>query len=350
MNSNSIATAFRAALIVALLSASSGGCYLLQSAEGQFSLMAKRRPIGRVIDAADTPASVRTQLKAVREIREFAVRELHLPDNGSYRSYADVGRRYVVWNVVAAPEFSVEPKNWCFPIVGCVAYRGYFVESRAQGYGDELRHDGWDVSVDGVAAYSTLGHFNDPILNTMMGWDDVELAAIIFHELTHQLLYVADDAAFNEALATLVEEEGVKRWLLAQGRGPELVVRESDETHYRAVVGLLTAARERLRALYATALPPAEMRLQKRAILQDLHASYEGLRTQWGGRAPFTTLFGGSINNADLASVATYYDCVPGFQRELDAQQGDLQAFFRRVKQLGKLDKKVRDSLVCGVG
>ncbi len=213
MNTSSIAATIRAALIVALIAASSGGCYLLQSVQGQLSLMSKREPITRVIDQPSTPPTLRAQLEAVSSIRDFASRELGLPDNGSYRSYADVGRRYVVWNVVAAPEFSVDAKEWCYPIVGCVAYRGYFVEARARRFAARLGGRGFDVMVGGVAAYSTLGHFNDPVLNTMMGWNDVELASIIFHELTHQLLYVPNDSSFNEALATTVEEEGVRRWL-----------------------------------------------------------------------------------------------------------------------------------------
>ena len=165
MNISSIGATFRAAVAVVLVAAGSGGCYLLQSAQGQFELMSKREPIGRVIGDAATPAALRAQLKAVASIRDFASRALKLPDNGSYRSYADVGRRYVVWNVVAAPEFSADPKQWCYPIVGCVTYRGYFVESRARRFAAGLHGDGYDVEVGGVAAYSTLGHFNDPVLN-----------------------------------------------------------------------------------------------------------------------------------------------------------------------------------------
>ena len=192
--------------------------------------MSKRQPISRVIANPATPAPVRTQLEAVSEIREFASHELGLPDNGSYRSYADIGRPYVVWNVVAAPEFSVEAKQWCYPIVGCVAYRGYFAERRARSFADKLRRRGLEVSIGGVAAYSTLGHFDDPVLNTMLGWNDIELASIIFHELTHQLIYVPDDADFNEALATTVEEEGVRRWLHAQGRDAELATMRSSRS------------------------------------------------------------------------------------------------------------------------
>ena len=218
MNISSIAATFRAALVVVLIAAAGSGCYIWESVEGQLALMSKREPITRVIADSATSPALRSQLEAVAAIRDFASRELQLPDNGSYRSYADVGRRYVVWNVVAAPEFSVDPREWCYPVVGCVAYRGYFAEDRARGFAAKLRGQGLDVAVGGVAAYSTLGHFNDPVLNTMMDWNDVELAAIIFHELTHQLIYVPDDSAFNEALATTVEEEGVRRWLRAQGR------------------------------------------------------------------------------------------------------------------------------------
>ena len=206
-----MATTIRAALAIALIAMLSGGCYLLQSAQGQLALMSKREPIARVIDEPSTPAALRAQLKSVTAIRNFASRELGLPDNGSYRKYADIGRPYVVWNVVAAPEFSVDPKQWCFPIVGCVGYRGYFVEKRARRFAAGLHAKGFDVVVGGVAAYSTLGHFDDPILSSMVGWNDVELASIIFHELTHQLLYVPNDASFNEALATTVAEEGVRR-------------------------------------------------------------------------------------------------------------------------------------------
>ncbi len=347
MNISSIGTAFRAAAAVAVIVACSGGCYLLQSAQGQLALMSKREPIGRVIGDAATPAALRAQLKSVAAIRDFASRDLKLPDNGSYRSYADVGRRYVVWNVVAAPEFAVDPKQWCYPIVGCVTYRGYFVETRARRFAAGLHGEGFDVAVGGVAAYSTLGHFNDPVLNTMMAWDDVELAAIIFHELTHQLLYVQDDSAFNEALATAVEEEGVRRWLNAQGRGADLAAHVLQEQHYERVVGLLGATRAELRAIYASGLAPAIMRERKRAAFTSLRASYAMLKAEWGGHAPFESWFAEDLNNAHLASVATYFACVPGFERELAGVGGDLAAFYARARELAKLDRQQRDALLC---
>ena len=207
--------------------------------------LSKREPIGRVIDDPSTPPALRAKLQEVTEIRDFASRDLSLPDNGSYRSYADVGRPYVVWNVVAAPEFSLNPRRWCYPIVGCVAYRGYFHETKARSYAAKLRGEGLDVSVGGVAAYSTLGHFSDPILNTMMGWDDVELASIVFHELTHQLLYARNDSSFNEALATTVEEEGVRRWLLHQGRDQDLARHVQERERWRAGLALIAMNKHR---------------------------------------------------------------------------------------------------------
>jgi len=348
VNTSSIAATIRAALIVALIAASSGGCYLLQSAQGQLALMSKREPIARVIDQASTPSALRAQLEAVSSIRDFASRELGLPDNGSYRSYADVGRRYVVWNVVAAPEFSVDAKEWCYPIVGCVAYRGYFVEARARRFAGQFHAKGFDVMVGGVAAYSTLGHFNDPVLNTMMGWSDVELAAIIFHELTHQLLYVPNDSSFNEALATTVEEVGVRRWLHAQGRDADLAIHLVQQDHYAKVVDLLSATRAELRAVYASGIAPELMREKKRAAFAAMRSSYALLRADWGAHAPFESWFGEDLNNAHLASVATYFTCVPGFERELNAVGGDLTAFYARVRALAKLDQEKRDAAVCG--
>ena len=335
-------------MIIALIAVSSGGCYLFQSVQGQLDLMSKRQPITRVIAEPSTAPALRSQLEAVAAIRDFASRELGLPDNGSYRSYADLGRRYVVWNVVAAPEFSVDAKEWCYPIVGCVAYRGYFAEDKARRFAARLRGQGFDVTVGGVAAYSTLGHFNDPVLNTMMGWNDIELAAIIFHELTHQLLYVPNDSSFNEALATTVEEEGVRRWLRAQGRDADLANHLVQQEHYAQVIALLSSTREELRAVYASGLAPQMLRDKKRAAFASLRASFARLKAAWGGHAPFDAWFDEDLNNAHLASIATYFTCVPGFERELGAAGGDLTVFYARVRALAKLDQEKRDAVVCG--
>jgi predicted aminopeptidase len=252
--------------------------------------------------------------------------------------------------VVAAPEFSVDPKEWCYPIVGCVAYRGYFVEARAQRFAAELRRRGLDVTVDGVAAYSTLGHFDDPVLSTMMDWNDVELAGIIFHELTHQLLYVPNDSSFNEALATTVEEEGVRRWLRAQGREEDLAKHLEQREHYIKVIDLMSETRDQLRAIYASGLPPQAMRERKRAAFLAMRASFAKLVAQWGGHSPFESWFAQDLGNAHLASIATYFACVPGFERELAAVGGDLGAFYARARALAKLDQAQRDAAVCGAG
>ena len=260
----------------------------------------------------------------------------------------DVGRRYVVWNVVAAPEFSVDPKEWCFPVVGCVAYRGYFAEPKAEAFAAELRARHFDVAVGGVAAYSTLGHFDDPILNTMLGQDDVELAGIVFHELTHQLLYLSGDASFNEALATTVEEEGVRRWLVAQHRDADLAAHRVQQARYLEVIGLLRRTRDALKGIYASGAAEPAMREMKLGAFQTLRAAYAASKLQWQGRGPFDGLFAAELNNAHLASIATYYDCVPGFQRELAAVGGDLSVFYRRVREMAKLDQEARDAAVCG--
>jgi predicted aminopeptidase len=253
----------------------------------------------------------------------------------------------VVWNVVAAPEFSVDPKQWCFPIVGCVAYRGYFVEKRARRFAAGLHAKGFDVVVGGVAAYSTLGHFDDPILSSMFNWNDVELASIIFHELTHQMLYVPNDASFNEALATTVEEEGVRRWLQQQGREKDLADHLLRQSRYFEVIALMSKTRNRLRVLYASGLPQPLLRERKLEAFEEMRESYAALKKEWGGRAPFDAWFADDINNAHLASIATYFACVPGFQRELQAVGGDLPAFYRRARELAKLDQRQRDALVC---
>lgn len=348
MNSISIARRFRAAAVASLGAASVGGCYVMQSAQGQLAVMSRREPIARVIERPATPARVRTQLEQVTAIRDFASRDLGLPDNGSYRSYADLGRPYVLWNVFAAPEFSVNAKQWCYPIVGCVAYRGYFRESKARAFAAGLRGRGMDVAVGGVAAYSTLGHFDDPILNTMLAWDDIELASIVFHELTHQLLYVPGDSSFNEALATLVEEEGVRRWLTHEGRGPELAVYLQQQQRLGQVIELLIGARTELSVLYASGLQPPAMRERKKAEFAALKLSYARLRADWGANAPFAGWFAQDLNNAHLVSIATYRRCVPGFAHLLKRSGGDLPAFFRKVHELAKLKKAQRDAAVCG--
>lgn len=349
MNGISIVLPARAALVL-VLAALLPGCYVMQAASGQLAVMTRRAPIERVLADPTTPESVRSRLASVEAIREFAIRELDLPDNGSYRKYADIGRPYVVWNVVAAPEFSLQPKRWCFPVAGCVAYRGYFREARARSFARRMTGRGFDVTVGGVAAYSTLGHFDDPILSSMLGWSDVQLAAIIFHELTHQLIYVRGDSAFNEALATTVEQEGVTRWLSAAGRTRDLQASRLWQARTKQVMELIGSARSDLARLYSLRLSPAQMLQRKDGRFERLTQEYVTLSADWGREAPYQAWFAQPLNNASLAAVATYNRCIPGFVRLLHEAGGELPRFYERVRSIARMPAAQRDQQVCAGG
>jgi predicted aminopeptidase len=318
------------------------GCYLMQAAGGQMAIAAKREPIAEVLADANTPPELRTRLEYVTAARDFASHELGLPDNDSYRSYADLGRPYVVWNVFAAPEFSVEPRRWCFPIAGCVVYRGYFSEAAAARYARRLRRHGDDVAVGGVAAYSTLGHFKDPVLSTMLGWSDAQLAATLFHELAHQVVYVPGDSEFNESFATVVEEAGLERWLALRHRKQDLVTWQEQRERQAQFISLLLRARDKLRTLYQSVLPDDEKRSRKQYEFGELKLDYAQLRQQWHGYSGYDRWFDRTLTNAHLVSAATYYGCVPGLQRVLSESGGDLPRFYEAVKQLARMDKAAR--------
>jgi predicted aminopeptidase len=251
--------------------------------------------------------------------------------------------------VVAAPEFSVQPKTWCFPVVGCVSYRGYFHQKSAQSYADGLAAQGYDTVVEGVAAYSTLGHFDDPILNTMLPYGHDQLAAIIFHELAHQLLYVPGDSAFNEAFANTVEETGLARWLTLKGRPSDIENFHRSAASDQVYTGLMHQARDDLARLYASKLPPASMRAAKQARLAALADAIRAAEKRLGAPSGYDDWLAAGINNAELASVATYEDCVPGFKRLLAQQDGDLVRFYAAARELAKAPAAVRDAQLCKV-
>ena len=270
-----------------------------------------------------------------------------MPDSGSYERYADLGRPYALWNVVATPEFSLQPLRWCFPVAGCVTYRGYFSEPDALAMAWKLAARGDDSTVEGVATYSTLGHFPDPLLSTMLGWRDTRLVGTIFHELAHERLYVAGDSEFNEAFATVVEQAGVRLWLVVRGGEREIATYDSSKRREVEFVALLREARTDLARLYSSGLPAAEMRIEKNREFGRLKFDYQALKARWGGYAGYDTWFARPINNARLASVATYHDCVPGLEREL-AVAGSLPAFYARADALAKLTRDARRAAVCG--
>ncbi len=337
------------ALLIMVIVAGLQGCgtlYLAQAASGQWHLLRERRPIGSVIADPGTPETLRKRLINVEEARDFAVSELHLPDNRSYRTYADIERPYVVWNVVAAPEFSVQPARWCFPIAGCVAYRGYFSERRAREFAAHLASKGYDVTIGGVPAYSTLGKFADPVLSSMMRYGDSELAAIIFHELAHQLLYVQDDSEFNEAFATTVEDAGLERWLKLRNEPNRLQQFRREDVEERAFVDLFVQGRAQLARLYASGMGREEMREQKARLLGALADQVRALQRRQGNEDYEAWLREG-LNNAQLASIATYYECVPGFEKLLMQNDGDLLRFYAAARALAHEPRADRHAKLC---
>lgn len=321
--------------LLLLLLPGCGTTYLLQAARGQWQVMSERRPIERVVADAHTPPLVRERLAAVREMRAFASTELGLPDNASYRSFVSLDRPYVVWNVVAVPEFAVDPQRWCFPVVGCLAYRGYFSERQAHRFAARLERRGFDVFVGGVAAYSTLGRFADPVLSSMLAYGENELAAVLFHELAHQIVYVPGDTTFNESFAVAVEQEGLRRWLRARGRAEELERALAARAQQVEVIALFARRRSELAALYGQPLAAPVMRERKREILGALEADLRALEARRGERIGYLRWFEHGINNAHLASVATYFDCLPAFERLLAALDHDLERFHATVRRLG---------------
>ena len=325
-----------------------GTLYVMQAAGGELQVMRARKPIDQVLADPKTPQSLRDTLTEVKAAREFASRELKLPDNRSYRTYADVHRTYVVWNVVAAPEFSLRPKQWCFPIAGCVAYRGYFKEKRARAFAADLARKGFDVTLDGVPAYSTLGKFADPVLSTMIVYGPDELAAIIFHELAHQLLYVKDDTQFNEAFATVVEDAGLERWLTTNGRADRFQEFVKYNEHERQFVDLFARTRKQLASLYASGMAAADMRTRKARTFADLATQIHELEQRQGVHSPvYEEWIKEGLNNARLASEANYYDCVPGFERLLAEVGNDLPRFYEAARELARLPMAERHAKLC---
>lgn len=342
-----------AMLLVAAMLAGCGAGYLLQAARGHSELMSRAEPLDRAIERH---AALREQLLQLREAREFASRELGLPDNASYRKWADIQRPFVVWSVVAVPEFSVQPREWCFPVAGCVAYRGYFDERAARTTAARLARRGDDVTVGGVAAYSTLGRFADPIVSSMLRGGTEDAIGTLFHELAHQVVYVPGDTAFNEAFAVTVEQAGLARWV-ARARPPgapdetaAVAARRARLELQHRFVAAITRARADLAALYARPLAPEPMRVAKQERLLALGAQLRDIEVAAGRRAGFSRWVELGLNNAHLASVATYWQCVAGFERELAAVGGELPRFYARVRELSRLPVAERRALLCAPG
>ncbi len=319
--------------------------YLAQSVGGHLALLRQARPVDDWLADPATAPALRQRLLLARQIRDFAVQRLGLPDNPSYRSYADLRRPAAVWNVVATPELSLSLKTWCYPVMGCVGYRGYFDRGQADALAQTLRDQGLDVSVYGVPAYSTLGWTNwlgaDPLLNTFALGPEAELARLVFHELAHQVAFASGDTGFNESFATAVERVGLQRWQAASGRigeDPQQVARRQD---FRA---LTARVRAELAALYASAATDADKRAAKARILAAMRQAHAELKAgNWRGDGRYDAWFA-RAGNASLAIQQAYDGQVGSFLALLDQAAGDLPGFYAQVQRLAALPRAERES------
>lgn len=342
-------------LFILLLSIFLAACktvsYYGQAVSGQLYILSHGEDIEGLIEDEFTNPELRAKLVTILEIRQFAEQELFLPLEDNYQSYVDVGRPFVVWNVFATPEFSMEPLNWCFPIAGCVTYRGYFSEVSANDFAEDLIEKDYDVYVGGVAAYSTLGWFSDPVLNTVIRREDYQLASLIFHELAHQLLYIPGDTEFNESFATAVEQEGLKRWLAKTVSGDDSVRAiidkvEQDRNRREQFVGLVKDSVSKLEILYASDNSKQSQRMTKQEIFTQLKQEYQALKRNWNAYSGYDSWFSRELNNAQLNTVAIYFNWVPAFETMLLEAQGDLRGFYALVATLSELDEAKRQAFI----
>lgn len=336
---------FSTAIAMLLLQMMSGCAHLgyyTQAVQGHFAVLAEAKPIDRWLDDPSVADDLKNRLKRVREIRSFAARELALPNNGSYTKYADLGRKFVMWNVVATPELSLTPERWCFPVAGCVDYRGYYSREAAQAFADKLSRQSLDVRVSGVPAYSTLGWFSDPVLSTFIEYPDAELTRLIFHELAHQIAYAPGDSQFNESFATAVEEVGVMRWLKVYGNDAMREQYRAYQQRKEDFLNLLSTYGRLLDDNFSRPVSDTEKRQRKTEIFAELQKHYIRIKSeQWDGYAGYDRWFGERMTNAHFALIATYHDLVPAFRALLE-KESHLPDFYQAVNKLAKMDKAAR--------
>lgn len=361
---------FRPALLLALAGLlagcahTSGLGYYWQGLHGHLQMLQAARPLPEWIASPDTPPALRERLRLAQRARAFAVAELHLPDNASYRRYADLHRAAAVWNVVAAPPDSLTLHTWCFPVTGCIGYRGYFAEADARTQANELAAEGLEVSVYGVPAYSTLGYLNwlggDPLLSTFVQWPEGDFVRLMFHELAHQVVYAKDDTPFNESFATAVERLGSARWLATQAAAQARVAFEASEARRSQFRALTRATRERLAAIYEQKTDhvqsPPSLFAMKSEAMQDFRAQYAALRAQWlaaadGAPAPAQIAaydrWVAEANNAAFGAQAAYDGWVPAFEALFAREASDWRRFYDAVQQLAALPAAQRHEALC---
>ncbi|MEH6910638.1 MAG: aminopeptidase [Oceanicoccus sp.] len=319
--------------------------YYSQAISGHWQILRQRQSIETLISDESVDGDLRKRLQYLQSVRKFATSELFLPDNNSYRYYSDIGREFVVWNVFAANEFSVTPKQWCFPFAGCVDYKGYFSRQDAVDYATRLNSEGYDTHVGGVVAYSTLGWFDDPVLNTFISQDDMRLAGLVFHELAHQKLYLPGETGFNESFAMAVEIAGIERWF---GQSSRTTSDYMKSQRIRAdFVATMLGGRQQLALLYQTEIPVTAMKRGKQDVIdQMIDDAYMSFKRRWDGIDTYDRWLGlpdrPHLNNAKLSTVSSYYQMLPIFEKILSEEGGDLAAFYRRVEKLAALSKGQR--------
>ena len=337
------------AALALLFSCSSLG-YYSQAIGGQLKLLHQRQPIEELLQDNDTDPHLKDQLQQVQQLRTFALNRLYLPANDSYTSYAKTGREAVVWNVVAAPVDSLEPETWCYPVAGCVPYRGYFKQEKANEFAARLAAKGLDVAITPATAYSTLGWFDDPLLDTMLRYPDYRLAGLIFHELAHQRLYIKGDATFNESFASSVERAGIDAWLEQNGDGSQSARWHSFRNRQMQFSALLSATRKKLQALYNSDPEIADLAGQKAAIIAELQQEYLGLKGSWNGYAGYDGWFSKELNNAHFALHATYENGVAAFECLLQQNNGDFEAFHKAAAEISQWAIEQREAWLTGQG
>ncbi|MEZ2329993.1 aminopeptidase [Mesorhizobium sp. RCC_202] len=330
-------------LLASTLTGCTGVSYYAQSVAGHVEIMAARKNVAGLIQNPSTPAPLRAKLTKASAIRRFATDELAEPDNSSYRSYVDIGRDNVTYAVFAAPQFSLAPVTWCFPVFGCVPYKGYFSAKSAVESAADLKRKGLDVYISGVTAYSTLGWFSDPLLSTMLRQDDSYIASLIFHELAHQKIYVNNDSAFNEAFAVSVETTGTRKWLRATGNSAGLRRYETNRRRSADFLRLIAETRVELAQVYGSPRAPKQMAAAKAAAIDRLRVRYRQMRdTHWGGYRGYDAWFAAPINNAKLAATSVYGEQVPAFLRLFDLCGDDYPRFYAAVRRIGNLPQTSR--------
>tara|TARA_B110000858_G_scaffold175732_1_gene209372 strand:- start:58687 stop:59757 length:1071 start_codon:yes stop_codon:yes gene_type:complete len=345
LRSNGVKAVLLVLFSIALISCETVG-YYSQAARGQLTIVFGREDIQRLIERQELSDDLAEKFVRVMDIREFAESELALPVGENYSSYVELEREHVVWNVFAADEFSVDPVNWCYPIAGCVAYRGYFSEQSALSYAAKLERDGFDVYTGGVDAYSTLGWFEDSLLSTVLNRADYQLAGLIIHELAHQLVYLPGDTTFNESFATAVEREGVRRWLKKSNETSKIDAALLDYDRQRQFVDLVADYRDRFETLYQLDLSETSMRGRKLELQQSLREEYAELKQQWQGYEGYDAWFSESLNNAQLSTVASYNDLLPFFAEVFEQTNQDLPTFYAEVSRIAELPEQERDELI----